>query len=200
VYGRLKRDPGVADLKDFTIPDKAGPKALLVFERQSGQTLTKGVPALYQGRLLQVLPDAGRLTTAQLAEEESWVLGASRAGAATSAPAFAEAVKRLYLEDYRRIWRQFIGDITIIHNRDFTKLVEITRVLSGPDTPLKPLMKAIERETTLSVPPEIGGALGGFAGKAQDLAGKARQSITGTPTGCSRSRWSTTSSTTSDAS
>jgi type VI secretion system protein ImpL len=183
VYGRLKRQPG-QDLKDFTVTDKAGPKALLVFERQSRQPLTKGVPGLYtkDGYYKYFLVRVD-VSTAQLAEEEAWVLGSSRAGAATSTPAFAEAVKRLYLEDYRRIWRQFIGDITIIHNRDFTKLVEITRVLSGPDTPLKPLMKAIERETTLSVPPEIGGALGGFAGKAQDLAGKARQSITGTPTG-----------------
>ena len=70
------------------------------------------------------------------------------------APSFAEAVKRLYLDDYRRIWRQFIGDITVVQNRDFTRLVEITRVLSAPDTPLKPLMKAIDREVTLSVPPE----------------------------------------------
>jgi type VI secretion system protein ImpL len=183
VYGRLKREPN-PDLKEFTVTDKAGPKALLVFERQSRQSLNKGVPGFYtkDGYYKYFLVRVD-LTTAQLADEEAWVLGSSRAGAATSTPSFAEAVKRLYLEDYRRIWRQFIGDITIIHNRDFTKLVEITRVLSASDTPLKPLMKAIERETTLSVPPEIGGALGGLAGKAQDIAGKARQSITGTPTG-----------------
>jgi type VI secretion system protein ImpL len=184
VYGRLKRDPGVADLKDFTIPDKAGPKALLVFERQSGQALTKGVPGFYtkDGYYKYFLTRVD-LTTAQLAEEETWVLGGSRAGAAASTPALTEAVKRLYLEDYRRIWRQFISDITIVRNRDFTKLVEITRVLSAPDTPLKPLMKAIERETTLSVPPEVGGALGGLTGKAQEYASKARSTVTGVPTG-----------------
>jgi type VI secretion system protein ImpL len=119
------------------------------------------------------------VSTAQLAEEEAWVLGTSRGGALTSTPGFAEAVKRLYLEDYRRIWRQFIGDISIIRDRDFTRLVEITRVLSAPDTPIKPLMKAIERETTLSVPPETGG----LTGKAQEYASKARQTVTGTPTG-----------------
>jgi type VI secretion system protein ImpL len=183
VYGRLKREPNL-DLKEFTVPDKAGPKALLVFERQSRQTLTKGVPGLYtkDGYYKYFLVRVD-LSTAQLAEEEAWVLGSSRAGAATSTPGLADAVKRLYLEDYRRIWRQFISDITIIHNRDLTKLVEITRVLSAPDTPLKPLMKAFERETTLSVPPEIGGALGGLTGKAQEYASKARQTVTGVPTG-----------------
>jgi len=183
VYGRLKREPN-PDLREFTVTDKAGPKALLVFERQSRQSLNKGVPGLYtkDGYYKYFLVRVD-VSTAQLAEEEAWVLGSSRSGAAMSTPGLAEAVKRLYLEDYRRIWRQYIGDITIIQNRDFTKLVEITRVLSAPDTPLKPLMKAIDRETTLSVPPEIGGALGGLAGKAQEYAGKARQSVTGVPTG-----------------
>ncbi len=183
VYGRLKREPN-QDLKEFTVTDKAGPKAMLVFERQSRQPLNKGVPGFYTKdayyKFFLVRVD---LSTAQLAEEEAWVLGSSR-GAVASTPSFAEAVKRLYLEDYRRIWRQYIGDITVVQNRDFTKLVEITRVLSAQDTPLKPLMKAIDREVALSVPPELGGGLaGGLAGKAQEYASKARQSVTGIQTG-----------------
>ena len=183
VYGRLKRDPS-ADLPEFTVTDKAGPKALLVFERQSRQPLTKGVPGFYtkDGYYKYFLPRVDAITL-QLADEEAWVLGTSRGSSLTSAPGFIEAVKRLYLEDYRRIWRQYIADISIIRDRDFTRLIEITRVLSATDTPLKPLMKAIERETTLSVPPEVGGALGGLAGKAQEYASKARSTVTGVPTG-----------------
>jgi type VI secretion system protein ImpL len=185
VYGRLKRAPN-QELRDFTVTDKAGPKAMLVFERQSRQSLSKGVPGFYTKdgyyKYFIVRVDA---STVQLAEEEAWVLGSSR-GTGTSTPSFAEAVKRLYLEDYRRIWRQYIGDITVVQNRDFTRLVEITRVLSAPDTPLKPLMKAIDREVTLSVPPEIGG-LGGkaqeYVSRAQELASKARSTVTGVPAG-----------------
>ena len=200
VYGRLKREPN-PDLKEFTVTDKAGSKALLVFERQSRQSLNKGVPGLYtkDGYYKYFLVRVD-LSTAQLAEEEAWVLGASRTGAATSTPGLAEAVKRLYLEDYRRIWRQFIGDITIIHNRDFTKLVEITRVLSAPDTPLKPLMKAIERETTLSVPPEIGDLSEASPAKPRTSPARPAGASRALPRGCSRSRWWTTSSTISDAS
>ena len=179
VYGRLKREPN-PDLREFTVTDKAGPKALLVFERQSRKPLTQGVPGFYTKdgyyKYFIVRVDA---STAQLAEEEAWVLGSSRGGALMSTPGFAEAVKRLYLEDYRRTWRQFISDITIIRDRDFTRLVEITRVLSAPDTPLKPLMKAIDRETTLSVATDREG----LAGKAQEYASKARQTVTGMPTG-----------------
>src|SRR5262249_34794433 len=185
VYGRLKRAPN-QDLRDFTVTDKAGPKAMLVFERQSRQSLSKGVSGFYtkDGYYKYFI---GRVdaSTVQLAEEEAWVLGSSR-GAGTSTPSFAEAVKRLYLEDYRRIWRQYIGDITVGRHPDFTKLVEISRVLAAPDTPLKPLMKAIDREVTLSVPPEIGG-IGGkaqeYVNRAQELASKARSTVTGVSAG-----------------
>jgi len=182
VYGRIKREAST-DLRDFTVAEKAGPKAMLVFERESRQPLTKGVPGLYtkDGYYKYFNPKV-ETSTVQLAEEESWVLGSSRTALATSGASSADAVRRLYLEDYRKIWRAFIGDITIVRDRDLAKTIEITRTLSGPDTPLKTLMKAIARETSLSAP-DKDGALGGLAGKAQDLTSRARQAVTGVPTG-----------------
>jgi len=177
VYGRLKREP-IQDLKDFTIADKAGPKGMLVFERESRQPLTKGVPGLYtKDGYYRHFTGRVETSTLQLAEEETWVLGAARSTLA-STPGATEAVRRLYLEDYRRIWRQFISDISIIRDRDLAKTIEITRILSAPDTPLKALMKAIERETSLSAADKAG-----LAGRAQDMASRARQTVTGVPFG-----------------
>ena len=182
IYERLKREP-IADLRDFTIAEKVGPRALLVFERASREPLTKGVPGLYtKDGYYKHFAARADLAALQLAEEETWVLGTSGgAGAgAASSPRVGEAVKRLYLEDFRRIWQRFINDITVIRERDFTRTIEITRVLSAPDTPLKPLMKAIERETTLSVPPEGDPGLAGtVTGKAQEYATKARKALSG---------------------
>lgn len=181
VYGRLKRE-AAPDLKEFTIAEKGGPRALLVFERKSRQPLTRGVPGLYTKDGYYKYYN-GRVETAtlQLAEEESWVLGTSRTTLTTSTPASTEAVRRLYLEDYRKIWRAFIDDITIIRDRDLPKTIEIVSVLASPDTPLRTLLKAIERETSLSTPDKDG--LAGLAGRAQDLASRARQSVTGVPFG-----------------
>jgi type VI secretion system protein ImpL len=156
VYERLKREK-IPDLRDFTVAEKGGPTALLVFARVSGEPLTTGVPALYtkDAYYRHIVPrvDATAFT---LAEEEIWVLGTSgRTLAATAATAkFGDLVRNRYLDDYRAIWRQFLGDITVIGDRDLTRSIEVVQILSGPDTPLKPLMKAIARETTLSVPPE----------------------------------------------
>jgi type VI secretion system protein ImpL len=171
------------DLRDFTVAEKAGPKGMLVFERESRQPLTRGVPGLYtkDGYYKYFNPKV-ETNTLQLAEEESWVIGSSRTALATSGASSADAVRRLYLEDYRKIWRAFIGDITIVRDRDLARTIEITRTLSAPDTPLKVLMKAIARETSLSVP-DKDGSLGGLAGKAQDLTSRARQAVTGVPTG-----------------
>jgi type VI secretion system protein ImpL len=175
VYARLKREP-VQDLREFTVPDKAGPKALLVFERESKQPMTRGVPGLYtKDGYYKHFAGRVEVNTLQLVDEETWVLGTAR----DSVVSATEAVRRLYLEDYRRIWRQFISDIIIIRDRDLNRSIEITRVLSAPDTPLKPLMKAFEHETTLSIPPDREG----LAGKAQEYAGRARQTVTGIATG-----------------
>src|SRR6267143_4932037 len=141
------------DVRDFTIAEKAGPKALLVFERGSGAPLTRGVPALYtKDGYYKHFTKRVELATLELADEETWVLGTGGGtiAAAAASARTADAVKRLYLEAYRRTWRTFINDITVIRNRDLEKTIEIARVLSSPDTPLKSLMKAIERETSLS--------------------------------------------------
>ncbi len=184
IYQRLKREP-TPELRDFTVADKAGPRAMLVFERTSREPLTKGVPGFYtkDGYYKHF---AKRLdpTATQLAEEETWVLGSGRSAVAgvASGLGVAESVKRMYLDDYRNTWRQFINDIAVAKDRDLTRIVEVTRTLSGPDSPLRSLMKAIDRETTLSVPPEGDPGLAGtVAGKAQQYTSKARQMITGTP-------------------
>jgi type VI secretion system protein ImpL len=182
VYQRLKRE-SAPELRDFTVVDRVGPKAMLVFERVSHEPLTKGVPGFYtkDGYYRQFMK---RLDTvaAQLAEEETWVMGTGRSAAAglVSGPGVAESVRRLYLEDYRNIWRRFINDIALTKDRDLTRIIDVTRTLSGPDSPLKALVKAFDRETTLSVPPEgEPGLAGTVAGKAQEYTTRARQIMTG---------------------
>jgi type VI secretion system protein ImpL len=185
IYQRLRREPA-PELREFTVAEKAGPKAMLVFERTSREPLTKGVPGLYtKDGYYKSFAKRLDLTAAQLAEEETWVLGTGRGALSgiASGPGVAESVKRMYLEDYRNVWRRFINDIAVTKDRDLTRIVEVTRTLSArDDNPLKALIKALDRETTLSVPPEGDPGLAGtVAGKAQQYTGKVKQMIAGTP-------------------
>ncbi len=157
IYSRLKR-LGVAEgIAPFTIARAAGPSAGLAFMRASGEPLTHGVPGLYtydgyhQGfqRDLEV-------TAAELVAEEGWVLGLDD-GVRTEALRDAAAVgrllddvRRLYLEEYVAIWQRFIADIRLLPTDNLAKTVQMARVLSAPDTPLRPLIQGLVRETSLT--------------------------------------------------
>ena len=158
VYYRLKRQGVGDDIPEFTVAKAAGSSAALVFMRASGQPLTKGVPGLYtfdgyhkafQASVEKVAP--------QLAEEESWVLGVQDSARAQSLrnPAavrrLTDDVRELYLTEYATIWENFIGDIRMLPSNSLPKAVQMARVLSAPDSPLKPLLTALSHETTLSL-------------------------------------------------
>jgi type VI secretion system protein ImpL len=157
IYSRQKRLGVAEDIAAFTIARAAGPSAGLAFMRASGEPLTHGVPGLYTydgyhhgfQRELEA-------TAAQLVAEEGWVLGLDD-GVRTEAlhdPAavgrLLDDVRRLYLQDYATIWQRFIADIRLLPTDNLDKAVQMARVLSAPDTPLRPLLQGLVRETSLT--------------------------------------------------
>jgi type VI secretion system protein ImpL len=157
VYSRIRREGVPGDIPEFTVARAAGGGAALVFRRGSGAPLTRGVPALYtydgyhRGFQRQV-----ERTTRQLSEEEGWVLGVSdavRLNSLRDPLALARAaddVRRVYLIDYAKTWEGFINDIRLLPMTDLAQSVQMARVLSAPDNPLAPLLRALVKETTLT--------------------------------------------------
>jgi type VI secretion system protein ImpL len=157
VYSRIRREGVPADIPEFTLAKAAGSSAALVFRRASGAPLTRGVAPLYtydgyhRGLQKQV-----ERTTRQLGDEEGWVLGvsdAARAGSLRDPLALnrlADDVRRVYLGDYARTWEAFIADIRLLPMGDVAQSVQMARVLSAPDNPLAPLLRAMVKETTLA--------------------------------------------------
>jgi type VI secretion system protein ImpL len=160
VYSRLKRQGVGADIPEFRISQVAGPAAPLVIERASGAPLTQGVPGLftYDGYHKAFVKEAEKVTR-QLAEEESWVMGItdrqqSRFTDPQALRRMSDEVRRLYLDDYARVWEKFVGDIRLVRPTSLQKSIEIARVLSASDSPMPALVKAMSRETTLGEKPE----------------------------------------------
>ncbi len=154
VYNRLRQRGLGSDFPEFTVAKAGGGNAPLVFTRESGLPLTRGVPGLfsynaYHKGFQSVVGEVTR----QLAEEQSWVLGipATEGGAAAlvTNDRMTDDVRRLYLTEYRDRWRAFIADIKLQPVTNVGQAVERARFLAAPDTPLVPLLKAISRETTL---------------------------------------------------
>ena len=152
IYHRIRRQGAGSNLPEFTVAGAAGPAALLVFSRASGQPLTSGVPGLYSvnGYYNVFLSEAERVT-GQLADEEGWVLGLQPRGLAETGnkTALLGEVRQLYLEDYARTWANFVNDIKLIRAADLQQSIQFARVLSAPDSPLPALMRAIAKEVTL---------------------------------------------------
>ncbi len=180
VYNRLKAQGLGSDFPEFTISRAAGHNAALVFTRASGAPLTSGVPGLYSrdGYLRGFQPKVGQAAE-QLASEQSWVLGVQDApkDAASLVRAngpLVDEVRRLYLTDYASTWEGFLNDVRLLPMTSVTQSVERSRLLSAPDSPLPPLLKAISRETTLA---SGGNAIEQAQQRAGDLLQQSRDKI-----------------------
>lgn len=154
-YNRLKRLGVGAAFPEFTIAARGGHAAPTVLVRASGEPLTKGVPGLYSyDAYHKAFQAASLVVSTQLAQEAAWVLAAddtrTRAALADVERVTAET-RRLYLEDYARLWEAFVNDIRIIRPTSLQQSIDMTRTLSAPtDSPLLPLFRAIVREVTLA--------------------------------------------------
>ncbi|WP_431103700.1 type VI secretion system membrane subunit TssM [Roseateles noduli] len=166
VLARMQRQPVVADVPEFTVAAAVGPTVAQVFQRASGQPMTRGVPALYtrSGYARLFLTDAPRQAR-HLLEEERWVLPSSPAREAVSEAAFVDALRRvgtLYGQNYIRHWDALIGDLKPVRVDSLDRGLAVARVLASPDSPLPTLMRAAARETRLG--PEAAGTAAGTAG------------------------------------
>ncbi|KGM40333.1 hypothetical protein JY96_10630 [Aquabacterium sp. NJ1] len=158
VYYRLKQQGVGEDIPEFTVAKAAGNSAALVFMRASGAPLTKGVPGLFtfDGYHKGFQPQVEQATK-QLSEEETWVLGVQDSARSqslrdpTALRRLTDDVRQIYLTEYATIWEGFIADIRMLPSDSLPKAVQMARVLSSPESPLKPLLTALSHETTLSL-------------------------------------------------
>ena len=157
VYNRIRREGVGAEIPEFSIAKAAGTSAALVFTRASGAPITRGVAGLftYDGYHKGFQPVVEK-TTKQLRDEEGWVLGlpeASRSAVLRDPLALGrltDAVRRAYLIDYAKQWELYIADIRMLPMGNLAQAVQMSRILSAPDNPLAPLMRALVKETTLT--------------------------------------------------
>lgn len=188
VYNRMRHQGLGSEFPEFTVVRAAGNNAALVFARRSGAPLTRGVPGLfsYDGYHRGFQREVARVAQ-QLTDEQSWVLGISDPAKSAAAQVrgnepLVDDVRRIYLNEYATTWETFVADVRLLPMTSLAQSVQMARLLSGPDTPLVPLMKAMSRETTLLA---AGGTVVDKAEKkATEVLGKSREALAGilTPT------------------
>ena len=178
VFSRLKRQRLGQDIPAFSVATAAGPSGPLVFERSSGKPLTEGVPGLftYDGYHKRFQSEVV-VVTGLLAQEDPWVLGQDRSVAdkardVAQLGALTDRVRRLYLEEYVKVWEVLLADVRLVRANGLEKNIETARILSGSSSPLANFLRGVVKETTL-IPPE----------GAKDVVSKATETVRNTRKG-----------------
>jgi type VI secretion system protein ImpL len=168
-YARIQQSQAARNLPEWRIIDHAGPAAERILQRSSGRALSEGIPGLYtyDGFHGVFLP-AVRIVTLEVAKE-SWIFG-SQGEEGLSVTKLRQVEKDLlsvYYTDYAAHWDRLLADIAITPFRSIAHAVESLNVLAGPNSPLRGILLAVVRETTLTPPPE---GLTGAAEKVKQAA------------------------------
>ena len=177
IYNRMRNRGLGKDFPEFTIANAGGSNAPLVFVRTSGKPLTSGVPGLFtrDGYNKGFQTEVGNVSR-QLGEEQSWVLNitdTAKSAASVLTGGVADEVRRIYLNEYVTVWETFIADIHLQPMTSVSQSVQVSRLLSAPDSPMVQLLKAISRETTL-----VGtGPTGNAGAKLKELVVKGTKAI-----------------------
>jgi type VI secretion system protein ImpL len=154
-FSRMKRQLGKTQLPEFSVANAGGIHAPLVFARVSGKPLTEGVPGLFSYRgYHEVFSKDVRRAATLLGAEEAWVMGHLEKTAAQQLDEAAQGklvdeIKRQYMHEYVKVWEDYLNDITLIPRTSLTQSIEVARILSGPDSPLALLLRAVAKETKL---------------------------------------------------
>jgi type VI secretion system protein ImpL len=160
VFSRMKRARVGADIPEFSVASAGGPNSARVFERVSGQPLTRGIPGLYtrDGYFKAFKPAIAKVAP-QLAAEEQWVLGVARPDSSVKQSATSmltggageldSRVRRIYLQEYIKAWDEYLKDVRLVRLGALDRSVEVAGVLAAPDSPLAAYLRAVTRETQL---------------------------------------------------
>ena len=150
VFSRLKRAQVGSEYPEFSVASAGGPNASQVFERQSGLPLTKGIAGLFtRDAYFKSFKTAQARVATQLEKEQRWVLGTVAAPGASPAD-LDQRVRRLYLQEYIKVWDQYLADVRLVKLGGLERSLAVARVLAAPDSPLAAFMRAAARETQLA--------------------------------------------------
>jgi type VI secretion system protein ImpL len=151
IYNRLKRDvaQGAQPLAEFSVNGALGRDGSTLFARQSGAPLSRGVSGVYSVAGYRRLVDASGAAVADVASD-SWVLDRQESTAAVGGiEAIKAAVLQLYFADYIRQWDAFLADVRLVPLTSLDQGARVANALAGPDLPLRKLLQAAARATTL---------------------------------------------------
>jgi type VI secretion system protein ImpL len=168
-YDRIKRVYAEDQARALRLDALAGVGVEQVFRRKSGIKLTDPLPSLYGAAVFKEITGPGRIELAKQLSQDDWVWGEGNVSAANTARVMA-AVTNLYESDYIKAWDDVLSDLEFVSYPTVSQTSEALRILTGPTSPLRGLLRVVVDNTTLVQPPEGAPATGAFADAKKKLS------------------------------
>jgi type VI secretion system protein ImpL len=153
LYAHLKSVALADHSNDFRLMDAVPLLSNEVFTTSDGQgfeSLT--IPGLYTRYGYDTFFKKQGQDLVQQALDEDWVLNQHSDPARNLAPLYDD-LQKLYFAEYEILWRKLLFNLKIKKPQGIYETIRILDHLSGPDTPLRPLLQAVEKNTSLSETP-----------------------------------------------
>jgi len=177
VYARFKTEALTERDRDFRLASVLQPTAGRVFVTASGGDIgTLTIPGLYTGYGYTEVFLKKSLGFVKEAVEQNWVLGTAAKLDPADMLRIHEDFKKLYLADYQRAWVGLLTAIRVKAPQNTQQAVDMLDVMGRPDTPMKAILQALEKNTSLSrLSAAAADALSKAAGKVLPAADDASQ-------------------------
>ncbi|MFO1349465.1 MAG: type VI secretion system membrane subunit TssM [Gammaproteobacteria bacterium] len=133
-----------SDVPDFRLSDAVGRDVATVFIRPSGKLFSTGVKGLFTKRGFEAFTAQSQSRIQALASQ-GWVYGKYTVGADQLEQINSE-IQRRYRADFCPQWKELVNDIDVIRPENLQKAVTTLNILSGPESPIRNLLKAIAAE------------------------------------------------------
>ena len=191
IFSRLKRAQVGSEFPEFSVASAGGPNSAQVFERASGQPITKGVPGLFtRDAYFKAFKGAVAKVAGQLESEHRWVLGTaapveslknktSNALGSLNAGGgeMGQRVRQLYLQEYIKVWDAYLADVRLVKLGGLDRSIAVARALAAPDSPLTGYIRAVDRETQLAAQSQTEASAGSGLAKLDAQTSKAKQDM-----------------------
>lgn len=160
IFAHLQTEVQADASHDFRLSDVLPPHSDKVFITADGRELkTLTIPGLftYDGYHDIFAPKGLRYVRQALTE--NWVLDNYAADQAADMERLYDDLQKLYFDQYAKQWRALLDNLKVRKAQGISQEIQILDILSGSQTPLRPLMASIEKHTTLyrPVPPDATG-------------------------------------------
>ncbi len=150
LYGRLKRANLDSDIPSFRIIEAGGAETSIALLRRNGRPLNGEIEGFftYAGFHELLLPQSRSLSTEMAAER--WVVDDGKKLTKDAQALLDIEVRQLYQEEYIARWEALLSDIQLAPITNISRGADILNVLSGSTSPLRQLLSAVAKETSLT--------------------------------------------------